>query len=77
MCRVLEAANVTPVLVFDGCRLPAKAATNQQRRERRQEAKEKARRLLQEGREQEAQAAFMQCVDVTPDMAHDVMLRLR
>jgi hypothetical protein len=35
-------------LVFDGCRLPAKAATNQQRRQRRADAKERAQRLLAE-----------------------------
>ncbi|EFN59754.1 hypothetical protein CHLNCDRAFT_13604, partial [Chlorella variabilis] len=30
-----------------------------------------------QGREQEAQGVFMQCVDVTADMAHEVAARLR
>ncbi|KAI3429575.1 hypothetical protein D9Q98_005662 [Chlorella vulgaris] len=77
MCRLLTAANVTPVLVFDGCRLPAKAATNQQRRDRRAAAKERLRGLLQEGRQQEAYQLMVQCVDVTADMAQEVMVRCR
>ena len=43
-------ARSTMQLVFDGGRLPAKAGTNQQRRARRQEAKERALRLLEEVR---------------------------
>jgi hypothetical protein len=33
--------------------------------------------LSVQGREQEAQNVFMQCVDVTADMAHEVAVRLR
>lgn len=64
-------------LVFDGQRLPAKAVTNQQRRQRREAALEKAQRLLKEGREQEAFGVFQQCVSVTPEMAQDLIARLR
>ncbi len=45
---VLQGAGVTPVLVFDGRRLPAKADTNAGRRQRRQDARERAQRLMQE-----------------------------
>lgn len=48
LIAVLQGAGVTPVLVFDGRRLPAKAATNAGRRQRRQEARQRAERLMQE-----------------------------
>lgn len=142
MTYVLRSAGATPVLVFDGCRLPAKAATNQQRRARRTEARDRAQNMLQEvcqppaaaavantamampgaafceqrwcsaaslcevplvrllpmlawgccipgthppathtpvvqGRAAEADKVFMQCIDVTADMAQELMVRLR
>jgi 5'-3' exonuclease len=149
MTQVLRSAGATPVLVFDGCRLPAKAGTNQQRRARRTEARERAQKMLQEvrrlpaaefdpqalqyyswhcitecsaaylcnvppvvdarvrllyscsvplkhtflsslsillamfgcvvlqGRAAEADKVFMQCIDVTADMAQELMVRLR
>ena len=51
---MLRAAGVVPVLVFDGCRLPAKAATNGQRRQRRREGREKALALVAQVREPRA-----------------------
>ena len=51
MTQVLRSAGATPVLVFDGCRLPAKAATNQQRRARRADARDRAQKMLQEVRQ--------------------------
>lgn len=48
LIATLQGAGVTPVLVFDGRRLPAKAATNAGRRQRRQEARQRAERLMQE-----------------------------
>lgn len=44
-------------LVFDGCRLPAKADTNTQRRQRRSDARERALSLLREVGRRDAAAA--------------------
>ncbi|KAL4443831.1 hypothetical protein ABPG75_011568 [Micractinium tetrahymenae] len=77
MVAMLQAAGANPVLVFDGCRLPAKSATNAQRRQRREEARERALKLLREGRESEANAAFTQAINITPEMAHELIVRLR
>ncbi|KAL4449460.1 hypothetical protein ABPG77_007104 [Micractinium sp. CCAP 211/92] len=77
MVAMLQAAGATPVLVFDGCRLPAKAGTNAQRRQRREEARARGMELLQEGREAEAGAAFAQGIHVTPEMAHELIVQLR
>lgn len=77
MTNTLREAGVIPVLVFDGCRLPAKAATNAARRRRREEARERAARLRAEGRDQEAEAVLMQCIGVTPEMGQELIVKLR
>lgn len=48
-CPALSTSwTLAPQLVFDGCRLPAKAGTNAQRRQRREEARARGMELLQE-----------------------------
>ncbi len=64
-------------MVFDGCSLPAKAATQAERRDRKRRAIARAQALAEDGRGEEADKLYAQTVDVTPDMAHELILRLR
>ncbi|KAJ1447457.1 PIN domain-like protein [Pelagophyceae sp. CCMP2097] len=60
---------VKPLLVFDGAPLPAKAAQEMVRRERREAAKQQALQCVREGRHDEARKHFAKSIDVTPLMA--------
>lgn len=64
-------------MVFDGGSLPAKQGTGAERRARRQEALARGKQLLEQGRAEQADAAFAQSVDITPDIAHALVCRLR
>ena len=64
-------------LVFDGCRNPAKAPTSHFRAERRKNAEHRANAALNSRDETAARKAIMQTVEVTPDMAYDLIQRLR
>ncbi len=66
-------ADVKPVLVFDGRNLPSKAGTERTRRENRARYRDLARQHLREGRAREARECFQRCVDVTPEMAREVV----
>jgi len=63
-------------LIFDGCRNPAKAPTSHLRAERRKKAEHRARFALSSNNEDEARKAIVQTVEVTPQMAYDLMQRL-
>ncbi|XP_064402731.1 exonuclease 1-like [Halichondria panicea] len=67
--NLLRQHDITPVMVFDGGRLPTKAHTEHERRQRRREYREKGKQLLKDGRRSEAVDCFQKCVDVSPDMA--------
>ncbi|XP_014665920.1 PREDICTED: exonuclease 1-like [Priapulus caudatus] len=75
--NLLLSFGIKPVLVFDGCRLPSKAGTEKRRREKRQLMKRRGKQFLREGKPQEARDCFQQCIDVTSQMALDVMLAAR
>ncbi|CAG0901379.1 unnamed protein product [Darwinula stevensoni] len=75
--NMLLGHNVKPVLVFDGLHLPAKEVTEKKRREARKENRRKARELLREDRVPEAREYFKRCVDVTPEMARQVIAACR
>ena len=68
---------VTPVIVFDGGPLGSKDAVEQSRLEKRELNKSEAKRLHASGRRSEALKKFQHCVDITPQMAYEVILRLR
>eukprot|EP00088_Acartia_fossae_P004576 TRINITY_DN1196_c0_g1_i1.p1 TRINITY_DN1196_c0_g1~~TRINITY_DN1196_c0_g1_i1.p1 ORF type:complete len:793 (+),score=169.99 TRINITY_DN1196_c0_g1_i1:75-2453(+) len=65
--------DIKPILVFDGRNLPSKADTEKKRRENRKANREKAVKLLSEGKAKEARDYFQRCVDITPQMARDVI----
>ncbi|XP_030556677.1 exonuclease 1 [Drosophila novamexicana] len=67
--HMLLSYNIKPILVFDGQHLPAKALTEQRRRESRQQSKKRAMELLRLGRTDEARSQMRRCVDVTHEMA--------
>jgi len=69
--------DIKPILVFDGRNLPSKEETEKKRRAARKENKEKAVKLLIEGRGREAKEYFQRCVDITPEMALDVIRAAR
>lgn len=66
---MLVSYDIKPILVFDGQHLPAKALTEQRRRESRQQSKKRAAELLRLGRVEEARSQMRRCVDVTHEMA--------
>lgn len=68
---------VTPYLVFDGDDLPSKAETNRRRKQSRQEAREKALKMLRSGNKRDAYQQFQKCVDITPEMAALVIHKVR
>ncbi|KAK7067479.1 Rad2 nuclease, partial [Halocaridina rubra] len=69
--------DIKPVLVFDGCHLPSKAATESKRRENRERNRRKAKELLREGKTREAKECFQRCVDITSEMAAEVIAACR
>ncbi|WVO21750.1 uncharacterized protein IAS62_003062 [Cryptococcus decagattii] len=75
--RFLRHHGIEPFLVFDGGPLPAKKGTEVSRAKSRLENLEKARSLEAQGRLKEAKEAYTRCVDVTPEMAYQLIKALR
>ncbi|XP_057324376.1 exonuclease 1 isoform X2 [Microplitis mediator] len=71
--QMLLANRIKPILVFDGCYLPAKAETELKRRESRETNKRRAAELMKMGRNGEAKAILRRSVDVTHEMALQVI----
>lgn len=78
MIRMFKAHGVEPVLVFDGAYFPCKAPTESRRASERA-AKLRSARYLQsvDAGQQEIADAFYKAVDITPEMARALQLRLR
>lgn len=77
MINTLQANGVRPVVVFDGKSLPSKAETNKKRSEAKKEKLIKAKMLYAEGRTDEAKQLMKQCVNITPELAHQLICELR
>lgn len=75
--HLLLANRIRPVLVFDGRRLPAKEMTEKRRGVSRADAKEKAKELLREGKVNEARTYINRAVNITHDMAHQLIVECR
>jgi exonuclease-1 len=65
--------NVKPFLVLDGGHLPSKANKEEERRRSRQDNKAKGLALLRAGNKSQAFECFQKCVDITPEMALEVI----
>ncbi|EHL00867.1 putative Exonuclease 1 [Glarea lozoyensis 74030] len=75
--RMLQHFGVVPFLVFDGDYLPSKAATESERSKRREESKRSGYELESAGKLQQAYAEFQKAVDVTPEMARQLIDELK
>ena len=75
--QMLIDAGIKPIVVFDGQRLPAKEVTHKIRRSMRQNMRQKVELLLTEGKESKARELMRNCVEVTPEMARNLMSGLR
>lgn len=71
--RLLKHHNITPYIVFDGGPLPAKQGTESSRFKSRQENRERGLELSRLGRHSEARDCFVKAVDVTPEMAYQLI----
>ncbi|XP_053670108.1 exonuclease 1 [Anopheles nili] len=75
--QLLLSHNIKPILVFDGQHLPAKAATEAKRRETRENARKRGAELLRQGRIDEARSFLRRCVDITHEMALQLIQECR
>ncbi len=75
--QMLISCGVTPIMVWDGSRLPAKANTEQSRLSRRESELLKGLQHLEEGDKKNALKHFRGSVDVTPAMAAECIRLLR
>ncbi|KAK4056857.1 hypothetical protein OIO90_002107 [Microbotryomycetes sp. JL221] len=75
--RMLRHHGVEPFLVFDGGPLPSKSGTEGDRGRRRAEALARATSLVAEGKADLARDSFVKAVDVTPEMAYQLIKALR
>lgn len=75
--NLLTHNGVTPYVVFDGDHLPSKKITENERENRRRIALTNANRFLTQGDPQRAREEFIKAVDVTPQLAYDVIQTLR
>ncbi|XP_050068732.1 exonuclease 1 [Anopheles maculipalpis] len=75
--QLLLSYNIKPILVFDGQHLPAKAATEAKRRENRANARKRGAELLRLGRIDEARSFLRRCVDITHEMALQLIQECR
>ncbi|KAF9873499.1 exo1 protein [Colletotrichum karsti] len=75
--RMLRHFGVKPYLVFDGDYLPSKAATEGSREKRRENSKKLAMELVKAGKSSQAQLEFQKAIDVTPEMARNLIDELK
>ncbi|XP_052863763.1 exonuclease 1 [Anopheles cruzii] len=75
--QLLVSYGIKPILVFDGRHLPAKAATEAKRREGRENARKRGAELLRLGRIDEARKFLRRCVDITHEMALQLIRECR
>ena len=75
--RMLIHFGVVPYLVFDGDRLPSKAGTEKNRKDRRIESKSNGLQLLSIGKTAQAFQELQKAVDVTPEMSRQVIEALK
>jgi exonuclease 1 len=74
---MLQHYGVIPFLVFDGDYLPSKAATEADRRKRREESKKLGLDLIQAGKTSQAYLELQKAIDVTPEMARQLIDELK
>ncbi|QRW04876.1 exonuclease 1 [Ceratobasidium sp. AG-Ba] len=75
--RMLRHHKITPYMVFDGGPLPAKRGTERDREEKRAANLSQAQALEAQGRNGEAYEYYKKCVDITPQMAYQLIKALR
>ncbi|KAF9233187.1 PIN domain-like protein [Melanogaster broomeanus] len=75
--RLLRHHNIQPYVVLDGGPLPAKKRTESERKQRREENLAKANALAAQGKHSQARDFYVKCVDVTPQMAYQLIKALR
>ncbi|KAH8119685.1 PIN domain-like protein [Phellopilus nigrolimitatus] len=75
--RLLRHHHISPFLVFDGGPLPAKQGTEKEREKKRADNVKRANELSAQGKESQAREYYVKCVDVTPQMAYQVIKALK
>ncbi|KAG9043367.1 Rad2 nuclease [Tulasnella sp. UAMH 9824] len=75
--RMMRHYGVKPYLVFDGGPLPAKKGTESDRSKKRAENLARANKLTEQGQHAQAREILTRCVDVTPEMAAQVIKALK
>lgn len=75
--QIVIDAGIKPIMVFDGQRLPAKEVTHKNRQSLRHEKRQKVEQLLADGRASKAKELMRNCVEVTPEMAKNLINALR
>jgi exonuclease 1 len=71
--RLLKHYGITPYIVFDGGPLPAKRGTEKERAQRRAENLQQGHALAAQGKHSAARECYCKCVDVTPQMAFQLI----
>ncbi|KAF8068926.1 hypothetical protein FPV67DRAFT_1490320 [Lyophyllum atratum] len=75
--RLLRHHNIEPYIVFDGGPLPAKKGTEDDRKQRRDDSLARGNALAAQGKHSQAREFYVKCVDVTPQMAFQLIKALR
>ncbi|KIK68479.1 hypothetical protein GYMLUDRAFT_35906 [Collybiopsis luxurians FD-317 M1] len=75
--RLLRYHGIEPYIVFDGGPLPAKKGTEMERKSKRDEQLTRGNLLASQGRHSQARECYLKCVDVTPQMAYQLIKALR
>ncbi|KAK0114499.1 Rad2 nuclease [Cadophora gregata] len=75
--RMLQHFGVIPFIIFDGDYLPSKAATEADREKRREQSRKAGMELLNAGKPSQAYLEFQKAVDVTPEMARQLIDELK
>ncbi|GMK55734.1 hypothetical protein CspeluHIS016_0207900 [Cutaneotrichosporon spelunceum] len=75
--RMLQHHKIRPFVVFDGGPLPAKRGTEDSRAKSRADHLARAKSYEAQGRMKDARDAYTKCVDITPEMAYQLIKALR
>lgn len=71
--KILKQYNVKLIFIFDGMRLPAKKQTNQDRSEKKEQARKLVAEFLAAGNDQEARKHMVRCLDIRFDIVKAVI----